>query len=424
MNHSRPFAITIALALAIAASACGGNSTSSPTGQPTAMSQVPAVRMSFRYEADVPAPEGSTNQPKEERSSQVQADFDQNRGQDLLDRTFFSPDRKRILTVYHRATDQPSEFRLDIYTGDGRLLKKVTSDLMAVHFADTIRWAPDSSAIAFVAMVRAAGGAEPAPTPPSVEANSATRDPADANTNTGAVPVSTPMAPVGILTFRTEQLYITGADGDGTRPVTQNEGLIYFYYVWSPDGTMLAALATTAREWQFLDQQANSRGEMMVPLGRPRIVERNGRERRLDDGLTSVQPVWSPDSSKIAVAFDKQIRIYDAAGTAPTQAAVPLRNYLLISSQAYDRDQQAKLNAASTDTDANQAAANANAASPATLPDESSLVSFNPVVALNWIADNLLYFQTAFVKRMKNESDSVTSFPRWHRLVLSAQATK
>ena len=39
-----------------------------------------------------------------------------------------------------------------------------------------------------------------------------------------------------------------------------------------------------------------------------------------------------------------------------------------------------------------------------------------------WTAEDLLYLKTAYVKRMKNEADNVTSFARWHRLVLSAQA--
>jgi hypothetical protein len=271
-------------------------------------------------------------------------------------------------------------------------------------------------------MVRAAGSAEPTPTPPPVltDVNTAPQDP---NANTAAAPVSRPTAPVGILTFRTEQLYITNAAGDGTKPVTQNEGLIYFYYVWSPDSTMLAALATTAREWQFLDQQANSRGEMMVPQGRPRVVEKNGRERRLDDALTGVQPVWSPDSSKVAVGYDKQVRIYDAIGNAPSQAAIPLRNSLLISSAAYDREQERKLQEANVPVDANAQSTPAASApeAPTTLPDENTLVSFNPIVALAWPSDDLLYFQTAYIKRMKNEADSVTSFPRWHRLVFTPQ---
>jgi hypothetical protein len=260
---------------------------------------------------------------------------------------------------------------------------------------------------------------EQLPVNPAPEMNAA-----ETNSNVEASPAATPPpAPANVLTFRTEQLYFCGAEGDGLKPVTQNEGLIYFYYVWSPDSTALAALAATNREWQILNQQADLKGEVYLPVGRPRMIEKNGRERRLDDAMTTVQPVWSPDSSKIAVAYDKQIRIYDAAGNPPTQAAIPLRNNLLLSSQTYDRDQQAKLDAANTQANANipvNGQSNSTQGA-ATLPDENSLVSFNPIVLLNWTADDLLYFQTAFVKRMKNETDSVTSFPRWHRLVLSPQ---
>src|SRR5205085_11551401 len=115
------------------------------------------------------------------------------------------------------------------------------------------------------------------------------------------------------------------------KALTENEGLIYFYYAWSPDSSMLAALATTAREWKYLDVLTSSKGEIMTPQGRPRVIEKNGRERRLDDNQTPVRPVWSPDSAKIATAFDNQIRIYDAVGTNPSQAAIPLRNQLLLS---------------------------------------------------------------------------------------------
>ena len=245
--------------------------------------------------------------------------------------------------------------------------------------------------------------------------------------NANAAPAPTPAAPAGILTFRSEQIYICDLDGDKTKPLTQNEGLIYFYYVWSPDGTMLAALAATAREWQYLQYQADAKAEAFTPMGRPRIVEKNGRERRLDDALTAVHPVWSPDSSKVADAFDTQVRIYDASGNNPTQAAIPLRNQLLLSSQAYDRDQQSKL---FDGNNTNGSYANTAATPPpaadqgaTTLPDERSLVSFNPIVDLEWTADDILYLQTSYVKRMKNDADSVTSFARWHRLVLTAQAS-
>lgn len=402
---------------------------------PSSLSEVPAVRLNYRYEADVPPPDPSKDPARDERSPSVQADFDANRGQEVLDKTLTSPDGKRVLAVYHKAGDLPSEFRLDMYTADGRILKKVTSDTMAVHFPDTIRWSPDSSTVAFVAMIRGASvdetANEPADDPevsvaqPEVNANSAPAGDTNTNANAdanAAAPGPTLEVPTGILTFRTEQIYICDADGNGAKAITQNEGLIYFYYVWSPDSSMLAAVAAKSIEWKYLSDRADLAGEIFVPVGRPRVIEKNGRERRLDDALTAVQPVWSPDSAKIACAFDNQVRVYDAAGTAPTQAAIPLRNHLLLSAQAYDRDQAAKLDA-NVQPDANAAPANTNtnAPAPTTLPDERTLVSYNPIVALNWTADDLLYFQTAYIKRMKNEADSVTSFQRWHRLVLSPQ---
>ena len=408
-------------------------------GLPASLAEVHSVRLNYRYEADVPAPDATEKAPTEEKHPAVLADFDQNRPQELLDRTLTSPDLKRVLAIYHRAGDGPAEFRLDMYAADGSVLRKVTSDLMAVHFPDTIRWAPDSSAAAFVAMLRGvaaeptplANGApvqEPPSPPPAMEANvnvapadnANVEPPADANTATPAAP--TAPAPTGILTFRTEQLYTCSSDGDNTRPITQNEGFIYFYYVWAPDSSMLAALALHSREWAELNRRADATGNLFLPQGRPRIVERSGRERRLDDALTSVRPVWSPDSSKVAVAYDTQIRIYDALGNSPTQAAIPLRNNLLISAQAYDQAQASALNADANQQPAPQANANSNVAAPSTLPDPSKLVSFNPIVALNWTVPELLYFETAYLRRMKNEADNATSFVRWHRLVLTPQA--
>ena len=408
--------------------ACGGGAFQRQGSAPTSLAEVAAVRLNFRYEADVPGPSEAAK-PPEERNAAVQSDFDQARPQEILDRTLPSPDKKRVLAIYHRATDVQAEFRLDMYTSDGKLLHKITPDTMAVHFPDTIVWAPDSSAVAFVGMVRASSGdaetAAPGPaaaTPSpiadaniSVGANAQETPPGEANVAPPASP--TPESPTGVLTFRTEQIYVCDAEGEGTKPVTQNEGLIYFYYYWSPDSTMLAALAATAREWQYLSYQADTKGEVFTPIGRPRIVEKNGRERRLDDALTAVFPVWSPDSSKVADAFETQVRIYDAKGNNPTQAAIPLRNQLLISSQAYDREQQQKLQATNGESPPEQAPAN----QPNMLPDEKSLVSFNPITDLEWTSPDILYFRTAFIRRMKNEADSVQSFARWHRLVFSLQ---
>jgi hypothetical protein len=409
---------------------CQNGGGEKPVQAPLRMKDVPAIRLNFRYEADVPTPTlDQQSSRSEERNAAVQSDFDANRPLELLDRTITSFDKKYVAAVYHRISDVPSEFRLDMYSSDGKLLRKLTSDAMAVHFPETIVWSPDSGSLAYVAMLRVnpietapVQGAAPVPAPEDLPPAGV-----DPNSNTAAdpalptptpVPAATPLAPTGILTFRSEQLYICAADGTGIKPVTQNEGLIYFYYAWSPDSSMLAALATTAREWRYLEVVSNSKNEQMVPQGRPRLIEKNGRERRLDDNLTAVHPVWSPDSSKIAAAFENQIRIYDALGNNTTQAAIPLRNQLLISSQAYDRDQQKKLQAANTDGTIPEATPDQPLS---TLPDEKSLVSYNPIVELAWTADDLLYFQTAYLRRMKIEADSVRSFSRWHRLALSAQ---
>lgn len=423
-NYSRTRTSVTALLLSLLLLAgCESQIFQGQKPQPVTIGSVPAVRLNFRYEPDVPPPAADPNQQVvETRNEAVQADFDNSRPQEILDKTIPSPDKKRIAVVYHKVTDYSSEYRLDMYSSDGKLLRKMTSDAMAVHFPDTIVWSPDSSSIAFVAMLRVFApdlGITPAPTP-DVPADT-TATPAEGEvtaTPTPAVPIAA--APTGILTYRSEQIYTANADGEGVKALTQNEGLIYFYYAWSPDSSMLLALAATTREWKYLEAISAGKGEAMIPQGRMRIIEKNGRERRLDDNLTAVRPVWSTDSTKVAAAYDTQIRIYDAAGVNPTQAAIPLRNQLLISSQAYDREQQRIAQAANADPSA-QPTEQPTPEQLSTLPDEKLLVSYNPIVEIAWTADDLLYLQTAYLKRMKNEADSVRSFSRWHRLVFSAQ---
>lgn len=437
------FGVVIALSViaVLCFSGCSRSVVVQQPGLPAALSEVPAVRLNYRYEADVPPTEAAPAPVPTQLNPLVESDFARNRPGDILDKTLASPNNSRVLAVYHQEEDLPAEFRLDMYSSDGLLLQKITADNMAVHFPDTIVWSPDSSSLAFVAMIRAAQGEKPErpvdanvspvrPSPPASNAADAKvpgADPANASANEASEPAAdaspetapaapTPTPPVGVLAFRTEQLYLCDSDGGSLKPVTQNEGLIYFYYAWAPDSSALVALAATVREWQYLDFQASRKGEQYIPVGRPRVVERNGRERRLDDGLTAVRPVWSPDSSKIAAAYNTQVRIYDADGSPPSQAAVPLNNSLLLSSQAYDRLQQAQLDPSNTAQDANLSQGSATM-----LPDPATLVSFNPIVALEWPEDRILYFQTAFIKRMLKEADNVTSFQRWHRLIFSPQ---
>ncbi|HEY0426229.1 MAG TPA: hypothetical protein VGC76_00355 [Pyrinomonadaceae bacterium] len=421
----------------LSAFGCQKNIFQSPTVAPASLRDVPALRLNFRFESDVPAPpEANVNAQSEDRNAAVQADFDQNRQQELLDKTVISPDKQRVLAVYHNASDQPSEFRLDMYSPDGKLLKKITYDGMAVHFPDTILWSPDSKTIAFVAMIRSGlpgGQAIPTPTPAENQANTAASSQANTNpeANTNAAAENTPAAaapsqveqPQAVLTLGTEQIYICGSDGGDLKLVTQNQRLIYFYFVWSPDGSMLAAMAATPQEWRYLEYQAKEiKGEIFVPFGRLRLVEKNGRERLLDDNLTKVRPVWSPDSAKVAIAYETQVRVYDAIGNAPTQAAIPLKNQLLISSKAFDEELQRKEQGG--DANAAPAGANTNAnQAVSTLPDETSLVSFSPIVELRWTEAGMLYLQTGYVKLFIREAENVRSYMRWHRLIFSPQPT-
>jgi len=430
------------------------------TVAPATLRDVPALKLNFRFESDVPAPPPNQQNQVEEKNAAVQTDFDQTRPQELLEKTLSSPDKNRFLAVYRKGEDMPGEYRLDMYGADGKLVRKITPSGMTVHYPDTIVWSPDSANVAFMAMTRVAQTSALPESAPNPQATSQQTPLPDANTNANTEPslsleananidansgvLPPPEPPKPVLTFRTEQIYVCNAEGVELRPLTQNEGLIYFYFVWAPDGSALAALAATWKEWQFSQLQAEQHGEIFVPAGRPRLIEKNGRERRLDDNVTTVQPVWSPDSAKVALAFDKEIRIYDAIGEIPSQAAIPLRNPLLISSKSFDEELQRKEQNASTNptVDANtNANANVNAninvntntnvntnASPAltdvnTLPDGNSLVSFNPIVRLEWTEDKMLYLQTAYIKEMKNESLSARSYQRWHRLMFSPQAT-
>lgn len=422
--------------LLIGLSGCQRTATDAPTVTPSSLRGVSALKLNFRFENDVPAPPASPNAPVEEKNNAIQADFDQNRPEETLERTIPSPDKKRLLAVYQKLGDTSATYRLDMYSAEGKLVRKITPNGLAVHYPDTIVWSPDSNNVAFVGMIRL-GPVAPtplpnAPIPPSLEdtnSNIEANSPANVETNANTAPTAEP--PKQVLTFRTEQIYICNADGGDLKPLTQNEGFIYFYFVWSPDSSALISLVATWKEWQFLQYQAEQRTEVFVPMGRPRLVEKTGRIRLLDDNLTAVRPVWSPDSAKVALAFDKEIRIYDAIGDAPTQAAIPLRNPLLISSKNFDEEMKRKEGLpAETNTNSN-ANSNSNTSSNAaiprdvnTLPDESTVISFLPIVQLEWTEDKMLYLQTGFVKEFKDATQNTRSNMRWHRLLFSPQAVK
>lgn len=417
------------LAAGIIASGCQQvTNLTNPTVKISSLRDVPAQRLSFRFEPDVLAPPTTESETvsQTEKVAAIQADFDQRRPQDALERTIYSPDKQRVLTIYQTASDDKGEFRIDLYEASGKMLRQITPENLALVFPDSVVWSPDGNNFAFAGSRRQNSSTnqeivQEAPRPPEVEneksATNANTPDSNLEVNSNAAPVNSPppvILPQEVLTFRSEQIYLANRDGGELKPLTQSDGLIYYYFVWSPDATQLAALACRENEWQALQMRAEQAGEVFKPYGRPRLLEKNGRERRLDDALTAVSPAWSPDSSKVATAFDKQVRIYDAIGNNPTAAALPLQVPLLIASKICDDKiaaNQSCVNAAPNEANSN----NVNNL-PTTEP-----TTFVPIISLRWTEDKTLYLQTGFVKEF-TQGEPVRSYLRWHRLNFSPQA--
>ena len=346
------------------------------TVTPNSLAAVPAARLAYGFAADVEVPPGAVPQ-EETKLKPVQDDFDTRRKDDRLLRTVVSPDGQRALAVFDTGETQEGEFRIDMYSADGRFLRNLTPPELSGAFAPMVAWSSDGSQIAFIGRKTLTQE-----TPPDMLPDAAPE------------PLPSPPSPLGgVQVFDTEQIYVCDRDGFGLRPLTTRNGLIYFYLAWAPDRHALVALACREDEWD-----ARSR-ESKQPAGRPRLVEVDGRERLLDDRLMDAGPVWSPDSSKVASAFEAEVRIYDAAtAETPTQAVVPLRDALVKASAEYD-EKNLKGQKGS----------------------DGAPVSFNPIVRLYWPEDRTLYAQTAYVRIYASEP--VVTFQRWHKLTLSIQAT-
>jgi Tol biopolymer transport system component len=356
--------------------------------RPKVLRDVPARNLAHRLAPDVSAPPTETEDLLE-KFGPVATDFTTKRKDEALLRTVVSPDKRRVLALYGTADETSSTFRIDLYNSEGQFLRNLIPPDIACVFPETVTWSPDGNSINFIARKRVM----PSPTPtPDFEL------PSSATPAVPAPSVGPVFAPVA--SFSTEQIYICNRDGYDLKPLTGREGLIYFYFVWAPDGHALAALACKEDEWNAREQQYK------LPAGRPRLIAPDGGERLLDDGLTDALPVWSPDASKIATAFDTDIAIYDAGGKTPTQSRIPLRDQLIEASVSFEqKTTTAKKGNSSTTT----------ASTTPVVPP-----SFNPIVRLDWRKPESLYFQTAFVRVMPSET--IDTFQRWHQLSLSAQA--
>jgi hypothetical protein len=154
-NVKKLIAIFTLPVLLFGLAACEKNVFQSPTVTPTSLKDVSALRLNFRFESDVPQPT-SAIQPQnvELKNDAIQTDFDQTRSPELLEKTLPSPDKSRFLAVYRKPEDNPNQHRLDMYSADGKLIKKITPNGLAAHFPDSIVWSPDGNSVAFVGVIR------------------------------------------------------------------------------------------------------------------------------------------------------------------------------------------------------------------------------------------------------------------------------
>lgn len=358
------------------------------------MRDVPAQRLAFRLEADTSLPGELANQELPTKLEAIQTDFETRRPEEALLKTVISPDKLRALALYGTESDPSAAFRIDLYSADGKFLRNLIPPDLNCLFPETVAWSPDGNYITFIA--RKGEKPPPPPTPPPI----IDVVPMPLPSPTPSVAPAFPTIPL----YATEQVYICNRDGFDLRPLTSREGLIYFYFDWAPDSHALVAMACTESEWDVREKAYR------LPAGRPRLINLDGSERLLDDDLTDVLPVWSTDSSKVASAFDQiaaqklQVAIYDAASSKPTQARIPLYDALVKASVVYEEKQTG-----------DKGKPTEQGTSQNSIP-----ASFNPIVRLEWPMPERLYFQTAYVRLMPNET--INTFQRWHLLNLSAQA--
>jgi hypothetical protein len=394
-KHTPLLIITALVGLVVCAASCT-SITQRQDVRPLVLRDVPAQRLAYRFEPDVAMPSEVKTEDADDKIEAIQLDFNTRRSNDALMRTVRSPDGQRALVLYGTADEPSQEFHLDLYSSDGRFLRNVTPPDLACVFPETVSWSPDGNFISFIAH----RGAKPIPkpTPPGASVPEAPA-PGEAEPAPSVAP-----AFAAVAMFNTEQIYLCNRDGYDLAPLTTRDGLIYFYAAWAPDNHALVAMACKESEWDAREK------EYRLAVGRPRLVTTDGKERLLDDESTEALPVWCPDSSKVATAYDNDVMVYDAATDKPTQARIRLRDALIAASRIYEEKSSGK-----------NKSDNNNEASGESKPSQSAIpASLNPTIRLEWTTPERLFFETAYVRLLPD--GPISTFQRWHLLILSPQA--
>jgi hypothetical protein len=395
---------------------------------PKSLRDVPAERLAFRFETDVPEeslPERLRRDDTEEPLAAVKTAFETQRTNEALIRTVLDPTGQRALALYGTSdtSENNTDFRIDLYSATGQFIRNVLPPDLTGVFPNEVAWSPDGQQILFSGVRNPSLSASPTPAEMPLPPDISPQSPPVGEGTPLPTPTAAPLIP-STQTFLTEQVYTGDRDGFNLRPLTTREGLIYFKLAWSPDGRQIAALACKEDEWEA------QRKEGVPHAGRPRLVTLEGQERLLDDRVTPVAPVWSPDGSKVADAFDYDVAVYDATGNQTTGGGLSLREPLRAASAEYDARVFKKGTPEGKGASAVQSKQPVTQTQPGTQQPGVSgaaqpagaavLISLNPFVRLEWVEPETLLAQTAFVHIYHDEP--VFKYPRWHVLHLSPQA--
>jgi hypothetical protein len=393
--------------------------------RPKSLRDVPSERLSFRFEADAKEeslPERLRHDEQEEPLPGVKTAFETQRTTDALIRTVPDTVNQRALALYgtSETSENNTDFRIDLYSAEGQFLRNILPHDLTGVFPAQVAWSPDSRNFAFSGVRNPSITPTPTPdaAPPPPPPPPGTQPQPLAPSMPDAAPTAVGPSIPSVQTFRTEQVYVANRDGFELRPLTSREGLIYFKLAWSPDGRQIAALACKEDEY-------NARmGEGLLPAGRPRVITLEGHERLLDDRLTEVAPVWSPDGSKVATAFGYDVAIYDTLTEHPTGGGISLQEPLRAASVEYDARVFKKNSPQSNTPPPPPGTQQPNAQQQNAGPSSSAsvLISLNPFVRLEWEEPETIYAQTAFVRFYRNDPLPTFKYTRWHVLRLSPQA--
>ena len=145
-DRQRVVSVLLVISLLLLFPACRTES-DSQTLRPRQLSDVPANKLAFNFQADVQTPANLASD-EAKTAPAIQQDFDSKRQNDALLRTVMSPDGQRALALYNTADQPTTTFRIDLYSADGNFLRNLTPPTLAVVFQDSVAWSADGSTIA------------------------------------------------------------------------------------------------------------------------------------------------------------------------------------------------------------------------------------------------------------------------------------